>query len=135
LSRMIHIKAGASLAGLKLEMRPALVAADSIWGKHGKELWVTCGTDGEHSAGSLHYYGYALDLRTTYFGMAEAKVVRDKLAEALGEDYDVILHANHIHVEYQFILDNPELGVVFKDVPNDRRNRENQGRQNTQTAA
>ncbi len=93
-------KKGVVLAGLKIVMRNVLIQANDIWDKYGKKLVVTAGLEGNHSAGSLHYYGYAVDLRTWYFSkVVKAKVARE-LQEALGSDYDVIVHKTHIHVEY-----------------------------------
>lgn len=96
----MKIKEGAALAGLDIKMRPALINADAIWAAHGQELVVTAGLDGEHSAGSLHYYGLALDFRTRYFGTEQTQVIAKSLREALGSDYDVVVHPSHIHVEY-----------------------------------
>lgn len=99
----MKIKPGASLQGLNIIMRPVLVHADRIWKKYGQELVVTCGTDGEHSAGSLHYYGFALDLRTNYFTQDEKAIVESELANALaqyGNRFQVIPHPTHIHVEH-----------------------------------
>ena len=100
----MKIKRGASLAGLHLSMREVLVMADRIWKEHGKELVITCGTDGTHSAGSLHYYGYALDLRSKYFSQATKDQAVAKLGQQLGFDYDVIAHKTHVHVEFQSAL-------------------------------
>ena len=96
----MQIKEGANLNGLDINIRPALVAAEEIWKKAGEELVVTSGMDGTHSAGSLHYYGRALDFRTRYFDTAAAKAVYGALRATLNEDFDVILHKSHIHVEY-----------------------------------
>lgn len=101
MGRKLNIKSGASLVGLQLEMRKVLVVADLIWRQHNQGLTVTEGTGGEHSAGSLHYYGLAVDLRIWGFDDIEAGVVATELQEAVGGDYDVILHkGSHIHVEY-----------------------------------
>lgn len=101
----MKIKQGVSLIGLKLEMRKALLAADHIWAKHGQELVVTSGTDGEHSAGSLHYYGYALDFRTHYFTDRQKKLVTQELVDTLTTyGFRVIKHKTHIHIEYRRIL-------------------------------
>lgn len=96
----MEIKEGASLQGLLLPMRPVLLAADGIWKKYEQELVVTSGTDGAHSAGSLHYYGLALDFRTRYFDDITRRKVGKELIEALGNHYDVVIHSSHIHVEY-----------------------------------
>lgn len=105
-------KPGVFLHNLKMEMRKVLIAADSIWKDHDRELVVT-DTDGTiwnedtrqwecfvHSPGSLHPFGYAVDLRSDYFGRGEAEVVAQALRDQLGEGYDVIVHSTHIHVEY-----------------------------------
>ena len=81
-------------------MRPALIGAEEIWEDHGETLVVTCGLDGTHSAGSLHYYGLALDFRTNYFSDQTKKEVARKLQEFLGDDFDVVLESTHLHVEF-----------------------------------
>lgn len=92
---------GAVIAGLDFRMRPVLIAGEKIWKDNGKELHVTCGLNGEHSAGSFHYYGLALDFRTKYFKTAaKKKKVYQELKTELGSSFDVILHDSHIHVEY-----------------------------------
>lgn len=97
----MKIKKGASLQGLQYEMRPVLTTADDVWNKHGKELVVTAGTDGTHSAGSLHYYGYAVDFRTYYFSKENKEAVYQELKSILSDKlYDVVKEKTHIHVEY-----------------------------------
>lgn len=102
----MKLKNGVILAGLDIRMRPALIAADKIWKKYGQELVITAGLDGAHSAGSLHYYGRALDMRINYYdkdGVLQQfnKVMAaDELDHELGPDFDVVLHTTHIHVEY-----------------------------------
>ena len=99
----MRIKDGVVMTGLQLPMRLALIAADQIWREHGHELTVTEGTGGEHSAGSLHYYGYAVDLRASENWGYEQDDVGDmvkKLKQALGGDYNVIVHKSHVHVEW-----------------------------------
>ena len=97
----MEIKEGASLHGLNVAMRSVLLEAERIWKNHGQELVVTCGTDGTHSAGSMHYYGYALDLRTRYFDGPEQRAVHGDLRARMGLAYDVVMHSTHIHVEYK----------------------------------
>jgi hypothetical protein len=96
----MKIKPGANIQGINIVMRPVLVAADAIWKELGQELVITSGFDGEHSAGSFHYYGCAVDLRTYYFTNDEAQRAAIDLQIKLGDKYDVIRHSTHIHVEY-----------------------------------
>lgn len=99
------IKESASLRGLQLLMRPVLIEAERIFGSFGLPCVVTSGLDGTHSAGSFHYYGYAVDLRSVH-----AKTKTDKakilslLKEKLGPRYYVILEAagtdnEHYHID------------------------------------
>jgi hypothetical protein len=105
----MRIKEGASLQNLRMPMRKVLVAAEKIWQKYGQELVVTSGTDGEHSAGSLHYYGYALDFRTRYFTDEEKSLIGEELRNELIQcgvldPYRVIIHKTHIHVEWRGLI-------------------------------
>ena len=93
---------GVILAGLDLRMRPALVTADNIYKTMGQELVVTCGLDGLHSAGSLHYYGLAIDIRNRFFTDTEKARVLVLLRDALGCSFQVAEHTTHIHIEYDF---------------------------------
>lgn len=97
----MKLKQGVVLAGLKIEMRPVLIKAAALWAQHGQELVVTCGLDGTHSPGSLHYYGYALDFRTRYFDHGIAILIKGLLQRELGPLYQVILHETHMHVQYK----------------------------------
>ena len=85
--------------GLQKEMQPVLKAADIIWKQFGQELVVTSARDGMHSAGSLHYYGYAVDLRIWYLE-DRLNAIRTRLLDILGKDYDIVIHESHLHVEY-----------------------------------
>ena len=95
----MEIKEGASLAGLDLRMRPALKGMEKVWKLAGQELVITCGLDGTHSAGSMHYYGLAVDGRTRYFSETEKKHVFTAIKKELGSSFDVIAHSTHMHIE------------------------------------
>ena len=94
----MKIKPGVILSGLDIRMRPVLQSADIIWKNHGQELTVTSGLEGTHSAGSLHYYGLAVDFRTYWWSETEALEVAQELQQAL-PDHLVIHEATHIHVQ------------------------------------
>jgi hypothetical protein len=97
----MKIKPGVILAGLQLPMRLVLMEANRIWSELGQELAITSGLDGTHSPGSMHYYGYALDMRTRYFADGGREAC-SRLRSALPAAYFVQLESNHIHVSYQF---------------------------------
>lgn len=96
----MKIKDGVIISGLQECMRPILKHAGEIWRKQGEELVITAGLDGEHSAGSLHPYGKAVDLRIRYFDEDTKRKVAHELKKTLGCYCDVIVHKTHIHVEY-----------------------------------
>jgi len=100
----LKIKEGVILSGLQLPMRDCLLFANNIWKDLDQELVITSGLDGTHSAGSLHYYGYALDFRTRYFSDVQKQIAFDDLTDSLGSDYNVIWHTSHIHVEYDKVI-------------------------------
>lgn len=105
----MKLKQGVSLAGINPKMRHAMREADAIWKQLGREAVITSGTEAAdnegnlyHSAGSLHYSGLAIDLRTRYFndgGQAAAGLLRERL-RTFGPGFQVVLESNHIHVEY-----------------------------------
>ena len=92
--------------GLQEPMRWVLHHADSIWVAHGYNMVITSARDGMHSAGSLHYYGFAVDLRNSVdwgFKDKDRLEMIDQLTMKLvGIDnaYQLINHESHLHVEY-----------------------------------
>lgn len=97
----MQIKTGVKLNGVKPEIILAIIVIETIYSKWGKELVITEATGGKHGRASLHYVGLAIDIRTNYFTDEEKELVARDLREALGENYDVIVEASHIHIEFQ----------------------------------
>jgi len=98
----MKIKPGAVLMGLHPKMRMVLSVAEEVWQEHGQELVVTAGLDGEHAAGSAHYYGCAVDLRTRYFDKNAVGSVIAKLKKRLPMTYYYVVdEGDHIHVHYR----------------------------------
>lgn len=96
----MKIKKGVIMAGLQLPMRRVLMEAELLWKTAGKELVVTSALEGTHMAGSYHYYGYALDFRTHYFTKEKALELVRALRFVLSDQYTVVWHSTHIHVQY-----------------------------------
>jgi hypothetical protein len=97
----MKLKDGVILAGLDFRMRKALIVADSVYRSYGRELVITSGLDGVHSARSLHYYGLAIDCRTNYFtdNQTILRVAKD-IQKNLPIIYNVVVELTHIHIEY-----------------------------------
>jgi hypothetical protein len=94
---------------LEIQMQPVLKVAEEVWETYlDLEPVITSARDGIHSAGSLHYYGYAVDLRTwdamgvqldDEMRAIVANALRHKLA-SYSPYFDVVEHKTHIHVEF-----------------------------------
>lgn len=95
---MINIKTGVRLHGVRPEIVLAILIADQVYAVLNHDLVVTSVIDGTHSRTSLHYVGAAVDLRLP--GDA-GTAARNRIAQRLGGDYDVVLESNHIHIEWQ----------------------------------
>ena len=97
---MIKLKQGVTLNGIQPEMVAAMAIVASVYSWLDYDCIPTSCTDGEHSAGSLHYTGLAMDFRTRIVPEGERPKLRDAVAQALGDEYDVVLEATHLHVEF-----------------------------------
>lgn len=97
----MRIKSGVNISGIRPEIVLALIIARSVYSEHNTPLVVTCVQDGKHMPGSLHYLGLAADIRTGDLKPKDRSVVRKKLKESLGPQYDVVLEKTHIHIEFQ----------------------------------
>ena len=93
----MRLKPGVKVAGIAPEIVLAAVIAQSILGD--VELVITSALDGKHSVHSRHYQGNAIDIRTRDLVPTARQEFRDKLADALGPDFDVVLESDHLHVE------------------------------------
>lgn len=78
-----------------------------------REMVITSGMRPQRPGGSsLHATGHAMDIRTRDLSTSHARLLAQRCAEALGEDFDVILEGPqgtdpryrdrpaHLHVEY-----------------------------------
>ena len=98
---MIRFKPGVRLELLTPQMVFAAVVVDGVYRKHDiVDCVVTSGSDGKHSAKSWHYKGRALDFRTRNVPELIRNAVAQEISVSLGENYDVVLEATHLHVEY-----------------------------------
>lgn len=88
--------------GLMPEMQQVLKYAQQFFDKVEKEFVITSARDGIHSAGSYHYYGYAVDFRTRDLTPNEVQDLYLWMKSKLSIDYDVVVHSTHMHVEYDY---------------------------------
>ncbi len=92
------IKNGVDLRGLSPQMAIAYTIATKCYGQY--DCVITSANDSKHGPNSLHYKGQALDLRTRHMNEQGLQAVFHKLKEALGEQFDTVLEADHLHIEF-----------------------------------
>ena len=71
-----------------------------VYQDFGYRAVVTSGIDGTHMKGSLHYTGQAFDFRTQGIAQGDILPLVAHLTEALGNEFDVVLERDHIHIEF-----------------------------------
>jgi hypothetical protein len=88
-----------NLNGLDFRILQALMVVATIWRRHGMlEVTITSALDGEHGVGSLHCFGRAVDIRSR--NLPDVFKMCDSLRDCISEEYDVIVEADHIHIEF-----------------------------------
>lgn len=98
------IKSGVRVLGLQIEIALAATILQSLFTKIGYEFIITSAIEGTHKRASLHYSGNAIDIRSSVVPEEEKIHLLQMMKTVLGypdSDYDVILEADHYHVEYQ----------------------------------
>jgi len=97
---LIKLVNGADIRGLHEDMRPGMRVAGKIYEEYGQPLTITCGLNGEHSPGSWHYCGRAIDTRTRFWDEWVVEEVFEKLKEALPTGYRIFNEGDHFHIDY-----------------------------------
>ena len=113
----MKIKNGVSLVGIKIQMRVVMKKYCELAREYKIEPVITAGTEYArwedlpkeeipliHSCGSLHPYGYALDLRSRELSEVDKVRFASKLQKRLDDissKYRVIVEKTHIHVEWR----------------------------------
>lgn len=114
----MRIKTGVSIKKLQPSMnlvQTVLASLEAKWmliqaGK-GEDIWefiITSGDDGKHMATSKHYSGNAIDVALRVVGTetkptqweAKMKSLSTEIKRLLGNDFDIVYHKAHIHIEY-----------------------------------
>ena len=96
----MKLKDGANLQGVQWQMFDAALKVEDVYAKYGHELTITSGSDGRHSAQSLHYKGLALDFRTRNVPPTQLPKIEREIKQTLGPAYDVVYEGDHFHIEY-----------------------------------
>lgn len=95
---LFSIKPGVRVFGARSELVLGLQIVANVYAAFGFDCVVTSIMEGTHSRASLHYTGVAADLRLPPSRAVELVAA---MQHALGDDFDVVLEADHVHVEFQ----------------------------------
>ena len=95
----LSLKPGVQLWGLHSRLVWALPLMEQIYREFGQDLVITSARDGVHKPDSKHYVGEALDLRTFTLSVLQRQEALTRIEADLGDDFDVVLEKNHLHVE------------------------------------
>ena len=99
---MLSFKEGVKITGVRSEIVLAIQVAYSVYMEYEEECVITSVVEGKHSRGSLHYSGAAFDIRTrTILKDFDKEAIKEDIRYALTDEFDVVLEATHIHVEFQ----------------------------------
>lgn len=97
----VRFKGGVNTFGLHPRVRSVIVlTADIIHQTAGKECVVTSLCDGVHASDSFHYLLGAADFRTRHLTEGEQEGITERLSLKLGDQWDVVLESDHLHVEW-----------------------------------
>jgi len=96
----MKFKQGVIMEGVSPEMLIASGEIEKIYRRNGLDCTITSCKDGKHKDDSLHYEGNACDFRTRDIPANLVPLIVDQVKRKLGPDFDVILEATHLHVEY-----------------------------------
>lgn len=96
----LTLKPGVDVRGLRIETLLAVLVFYDLIGHTATGLTITSVMDGKHKEGSKHYSGFGFDVRTRDMEPNFAKWAATTAQERLGDQYDVVLESDHIHVEF-----------------------------------
>ena len=98
---MLFLKSDVRITGMRPEILLAAFAAERVYEEAGHDFTITACVDGKHMAGSLHYAGAAIDVRTRDLAPADVQAILAQIKVCLGAEFDVLLELDHIHIEFQ----------------------------------
>jgi len=97
---MKHLKDDVQPGPIKPVLLDALLRLAVLYHQYERALVITALGDGVHKPNSLHYRGYAADLRTRDIPAWQVPHLLDAIQHELGHDWDVLQEVDHLHVEY-----------------------------------
>jgi len=97
----MELLSNASLRGIKPETIVGMIIVDQVYQRYGERCQFTSIADGQHARSSLHYVGFAFDVRTISINPDNMQTIVLEIEKCLNGEWDVVLEDDHLHVEYQ----------------------------------
>jgi hypothetical protein len=102
----MQLKEGVRIHGVQPEIVLAIEILDGIYLADHADVYphgvvVTSICDGTHSENSLHYSGCAFDCRVWFLDVGEITKIAEDARAQLGEDFDVRIEKDHLHVGWK----------------------------------
>lgn len=92
------LKLGVEISRLKRPCRRSLIIIEILYEEIKEEAIIVSTYEGNHGANSLHYCNDAYDIRPPQKTSGHA--MKRLIKKALGNQFDVVFHRQHIHIEY-----------------------------------
>lgn len=99
----VFFKQGVKFYGVKTETLAGIMIASFVYYRNGHALTVlklVTENPGVERLRTAHDQGLAFDIRTQMIAKAKQPAMVMSLKDALGDDYDVVLEKDHIHIEF-----------------------------------
>lgn len=102
----MYLKYSVLVEGIRPETLMAVMIANDVWKSAGYEMTLTSIKDSAHRTGSLHYKGWAVDIRTKDLpDLPTKQELIGALRSRLTRDYDIVFEDQggdneHLHVEF-----------------------------------
>jgi len=101
MTKLTKIKKGVDFKGIMTYRQlKIMLAVMEEWEFDNRIPVITSAVEGRHMRKSKHYTGEALDYRIYYLTHDEKHDFLENMTEALGDDYDVVMQKDHLHIEY-----------------------------------
>lgn len=107
---MFRVLPNVNLVGVTPQCFFAMAITSQVFDHYNRDCVITSAKDGKHSDGSLHYTGNAFDVRIKHLDgndkditegdLQQARIIAFDIKHSIGDQYDVVVEANHIHIEF-----------------------------------
>ena len=98
---MLSIKPGVKITGITPEMQLGNQIVNQVFNENDYECTITeIMPTVKHKRGSRHNTGNAIDYRIRHVSVKDRGMITKILITALGENYDVVPHRKHTHIEF-----------------------------------